>query len=208
MPGKSEIADRIAARGWSRAASSSAVEAVLDEITTALAAGERVTLTGFGTFEAATRAARTARNPRTGVSIDVPAITVARFHPGTALRSRVAAGVAVPPSALGAEPAGALAPVKVAPPTAKAPEKSSAPVKAPAPEKSAPSKAASKSAKAKPTKAEPTKAELKAAAKKAEKLAMVEAAAKKAGKSAKAKTVTKKKSDSKASSKHTKKKKK
>ena len=88
-----QIADRIAARGWSHAARSrSAVDAVLDEITAALAAGERVTLTGFGTFEAAGRAARTGRNPRTGESLDVAATTVARFHPGATLRARVAAG--------------------------------------------------------------------------------------------------------------------
>ena len=92
MPGKSQIADRIAARGASKAAAAAAVEAVLDEITTALAAGERVTLTGFGTFEATGRAARTGRNPRTGEALEVAATTVARFHPGATLRSRVAAG--------------------------------------------------------------------------------------------------------------------
>ena len=68
---------------------------MLDEITAALAAGERVTLTGFGTFEAAGRAARTARNPRTGEALEVAATTVARFHPGATLRARVAAGAAV-----------------------------------------------------------------------------------------------------------------
>ncbi len=92
MPGKSQIADRIAARGTTRTAALAAVDAVLDEITAALAAGERVTLTGFGTFEAAGRAARTARNPRTGATVDVAATTVARFHPGATLRTRVAGG--------------------------------------------------------------------------------------------------------------------
>lgn len=208
MPGKSEIADRIAARGWSRAASSSAVDAVLDEITAALAAGERVTLTGFGTFEAATRAARTARNPRTGVSIDVPAVTVARFHPGTALRSRVAAGVAVPAATLGAAPVGSLTPAAKASVTSSAPKAAKAPAPgattaAAVPEKAAAGKAATKSTSAK---TKPVKADLKkAAAKKAD----LKAAAKKAEKSAKAKTTAKKKakSDGKASSKHTKKKK-
>ncbi|NUU16460.1 HU family DNA-binding protein [Cellulomonas humilata] len=90
MTGKSQIADRIAARGASRPAAAAAVDAVLGEITSALAAGERVTLTGFGTFEAAGRAARTARNPRTGEALEVAATTVARFHPGATLRARVA----------------------------------------------------------------------------------------------------------------------
>ena len=117
MPGKSELADRIAARGWSRAAASTAVDAVLDEITAALVAGERVTLTGFGTFDSAPRAARTARNPRTGESIDVPATTVARFHVGATLRGRVASGSV---EALGALPAGppALRAAAVATPAA------------------------------------------------------------------------------------------
>ncbi|RHA44025.1 HU family DNA-binding protein [Cellulomonas rhizosphaerae] len=94
MPGKSQIVDRIVARGWSRQAAGSAVDAVLEEISAALAAGERVTLTGFGTFEAAPRAARNARNPRTGALVEVSATTVARFHPGVALRARVAGGSA------------------------------------------------------------------------------------------------------------------
>ena len=101
MTGKSQIADRIAARGASRSAAAAAVDAVLGEITSALAAGERVTLTGFGTFEAAGRAARTARNPRTGEALEVAATTVARFHPGATLRARVAGGSGEP---LGAVP--------------------------------------------------------------------------------------------------------
>src|SRR4051794_31118665 len=106
MPGKSELADRIAARGWSKAAASSAVDAVLDEITAALVAGERVTLTGFGTFETAGRAQRTARNPQTGAAVDVPATTVARFPPGATLRTRVASGKVAPLGALATGPAG------------------------------------------------------------------------------------------------------
>src|SRR6478735_2743927 len=97
MPGKSQIADRIAARGWSRSTAGTAVDAVLDEITAALAAGERVTLTGFGTFEAAAAAARSARNPRTGENHAGSAPTVARFHPGATLRARVADGVTSAP---------------------------------------------------------------------------------------------------------------
>ncbi|MBO3101345.1 HU family DNA-binding protein [Cellulomonas fengjieae] len=92
MVGKAQIADRIAARGATRPAAAAAVDAVLDEITAALASGERVTFTGFGTFEAAGRGARTARNPRTGEPLEVPATTVARFRPGATLRARVAGG--------------------------------------------------------------------------------------------------------------------
>ena len=170
MPGKSELADRIAARGWSKAAASSAVDAVLDEITAALVAGERVTLTGFGTFESAARAARTARNPQTGASIDVAATTVARFHPGATLRSRVASGTAEPLPALSGAPVGALAPAEVATtPAPLAPAPTKAKAAAPAkPKAAAPAKAAApvkSSSKAKAPAKAPTKAKAAAPAK-------------------------------------------
>lgn len=92
MVGKAQIVEGIAARGASRAAATAALDAVLAEITDALAGGERVTLTGFGTFEAVARTERTARNPRTGSTVTVAATTVARFHPGAGLREAVAAG--------------------------------------------------------------------------------------------------------------------
>lgn len=92
MVGKAQIVEGIAARGASRAAATAALDAVLAEITDALAGGERVTLTGFGTFEAVARSERTARNPRTGSTVTVAATTVARFHPGAALREAVASG--------------------------------------------------------------------------------------------------------------------
>lgn len=92
MVSKSQLAQRIAARGASSGQAQHAVDAVLDEITAALAAGEKVTLVGFGSFEPVARAARTARNPRTGESVAVAAATVARFHPGTALKAAVDGG--------------------------------------------------------------------------------------------------------------------
>jgi DNA-binding protein HU-beta len=92
MVGKAQIVEGIAARGSSRAAATAALDVVLAEITAALASGERVTLTGFGTFEAVSRGERTARNPRTGATVTVAATTVARFHPGAALREAVASG--------------------------------------------------------------------------------------------------------------------
>jgi DNA-binding protein HU-beta len=208
MPGKSELADRIAARGWSKAAASSAVDAVLGEITAALTAGERVTLTGFGTFESAPRGARTARNPRTGDAIEVPATTIARFHPGATLRAQVAAGTPVSPGALSAGPVGALAPVgnaapaaPVAPVAVQAPAPKKAAAKAPAVAK-APNKASKKADAL-------TKAELKAAERavaKAESDAK-KAAAKKAekAKAAAKKKPTKAKADAKHGTKHKKK---
>ena len=92
MVSKSQLASRIAARGASPAQAGHAVDEVLGEITAALAAGERVTLVGFGTFEAVARPARTARNPRTGETVPVVAGTVPRFHAGASLKAAVADG--------------------------------------------------------------------------------------------------------------------
>lgn len=66
-----------------------ALQAILDAIVTAVAAGDKVLLVGFGSFEARERQARTARNPKTGGVIRVPATTVPAFSPGKAFRDAV-----------------------------------------------------------------------------------------------------------------------
>lgn len=65
--------------------------ALLEETQAAVAAGKRVTLTGFGTFEARQRQATTGRNPHTGEPIDVPARKVPAFKAGTTFKERVTA---------------------------------------------------------------------------------------------------------------------
>lgn len=65
------------------------VNTIFDEITTALAENGRVELRGFGAFSVRERAARKGRNPRTGVSVSVPAKRVPFFKCGKELRSRV-----------------------------------------------------------------------------------------------------------------------
>ena len=65
------------------------VNAVLDEITDALAAGTRVELRGFGAFSTRQRDARTGRNPRTGEAVDVDAKRVPYFKPGKEMRERL-----------------------------------------------------------------------------------------------------------------------
>jgi len=122
MVSKSELSQRIAARGASHSQAAHAVDAVLGEITAALSAGEKVTLVGFGTFEPVARPARTARNPRTGESVPVKAATVARFHPGTALRAAVDGG-SVSLRAVGSLVVPAPAARVTAPVTAAAPAK-------------------------------------------------------------------------------------
>ncbi|MCY0876217.1 MAG: HU family DNA-binding protein [Firmicutes bacterium] len=63
-----------------------AVNAVLDSISEALAEGEKVQLIGFGTFETRTRKERSGRNPQTGEVITIPASSVPAFKPGNKLR--------------------------------------------------------------------------------------------------------------------------
>ena len=57
------------------------LDTVLDSIGAAIAAGDKVQLLGFGTFEKRERPARTARNPRTGETIEIAAASVPVFKP-------------------------------------------------------------------------------------------------------------------------------
>jgi len=72
-----------------KAVAGEAVEAILSGITGTLRDGGSVSLVGFGTFSVAARAARTARNPRTGASIAVPASNAPKFKAGKALKDAV-----------------------------------------------------------------------------------------------------------------------
>lgn len=65
------------------------VNAVFDTLTEAMIAGDKVSMVGFGNFEAAHQPARTARNPRTGEAVDVPAKYVPKFKPSTVLKAAV-----------------------------------------------------------------------------------------------------------------------
>lgn len=66
-----------------------AVDAMIASITEALANNDKVQLVGFGTFEVKERAARTAKNPRTGETVEVPAAKVPSFKAGKALKDTV-----------------------------------------------------------------------------------------------------------------------
>jgi DNA-binding protein HU-beta len=70
-------------------ATATALEAVLDVITEALATGEKVTLVGFGSFEARDRKARQGVNPSTGEKMTIPAARVVGFRVGNELKARV-----------------------------------------------------------------------------------------------------------------------
>ena len=66
-----------------------AVASVIDSITAALKAGEKVQLVGFGTFEVRDRAAKQGHNPRTGEPMTVPASKLPAFKAGKALKDAV-----------------------------------------------------------------------------------------------------------------------
>jgi len=87
---KAELIDHVAASAdLSKAAAGAAVEAVVSGVTGALSNGDSVSLVGFGTFSVSDRAARTARNPRTGEPINVPASKAPKFKAGKALKDAV-----------------------------------------------------------------------------------------------------------------------
>lgn len=87
---KVELINHVAATaGLSKADAGAAVDAVLGGITDALSSGDSVSLVGFGTFSVTARAARTARNPRTGSAIDVPASKAPKFKAGKGLKDAV-----------------------------------------------------------------------------------------------------------------------
>ena len=66
-----------------------ALNAFCSSVVKALKKGDKLTLTGFGTFGVARRRARTGRNPQTGREIKIPATRVAKFKPGNVLKSAV-----------------------------------------------------------------------------------------------------------------------
>ena len=76
--------------GMTKKDAEKAVSAAMEAITAELAAGNRVQLAGFGTFETKTRAARTGRNPKTKETIEIPASVVPVFKAGKALKDAVA----------------------------------------------------------------------------------------------------------------------
>jgi len=75
--------------GLSKKDSASALDAVLEAIKEALAAGDRVQLVGFGSFDVVQKAARMGMNPQTKEKIQIPAKKAVRFRAGQALKDAV-----------------------------------------------------------------------------------------------------------------------
>ena len=85
---KQEFVEQVASKsGLSRRDAAKAVDAFLSSVTDALKGGDSVSFTGFGKFSTAQRAAREGVNPRNpGQKVSIPAATVPRFQPGSALK--------------------------------------------------------------------------------------------------------------------------
>jgi DNA-binding protein HU-beta len=99
---KGQLVEALESRLGGRKAAAEAVDAVIDTIVRQVAKGERVAISGFGTFEKAARAARTGRNPRTGETVKIKKTSVPRFKAGTAFKGFVANPKTLPKAATGA----------------------------------------------------------------------------------------------------------
>jgi DNA-binding protein HU-beta len=99
---KAQLIDRLSAQLGSKKAATDAVESVIDTVTRAVAAGERVAITGFGVFEKVARPARTGRNPRTGAAVKIKKTSVPKFKPGQSFKDVVSGAKKLPKAAASA----------------------------------------------------------------------------------------------------------
>jgi len=112
---KSQLIDTLAARyEGNRKAAAHALEAVLDTITREVARGEKVAITGFGSFEKRVRDARWVRNPATGARMKAKKKAVPAFKPGAQLKDVVSGAKKLPKLTLAAVEAAAPAAAKPA----------------------------------------------------------------------------------------------
>lgn len=155
---KAQLVEAIADKVGGRQQAADAVDAVLDAIVRAVVAGDRVSVTGFGSFEKVDRPARYARNPQTGERVRVKKTSVPRFRAGQGFKDLVSGSKKLPKNdvAVKKAPKGSLSGGSSAARTT---------VKAAAAKKSAAKKATAKKTTAKKTTA--TAKKTSAAAKKA-----------------------------------------
>jgi len=132
---KAELIDAVASRlDGSKKAAADAVEAFIDTIAAAVAKGDKVSITGFGTFSKSDRPARTGRNPQTGAPVKIKATSVPKFKAGAEFKAIVSgkkkAAAAKPAAKKAAKPvAKKAAAKKVAKPAAKKATAKKAPAK-------------------------------------------------------------------------------
>ncbi|MEU1085743.1 HU family DNA-binding protein [Streptomyces sp. NPDC005892] len=93
---KAQLVEAIAEKVGGRQQAADAVDAVLDAIVRAVVAGDRVSVTGFGSFEKVDRPARYARNPQTGERVRVRKTSVPRFRAGQGFKDLVSGSKKLP----------------------------------------------------------------------------------------------------------------
>ncbi|MER5947889.1 HU family DNA-binding protein [Streptomyces sp. NPDC001904] len=93
---KAQLVEAIADKVGGRQQAAEAVDAVLDAIVRAVVSGDRVSVTGFGSFEKVDRPARYARNPQTGERVRVKKTSVPRFRAGQGFKDLVAGSKKLP----------------------------------------------------------------------------------------------------------------
>ena len=87
---KAELIESVASKvDLPRATAERAVNTMFDEMVAALKQGDKVNISGFGTFSVSTRKARTGRHPETGESIEIAASRAAKFKPGKTLKDEI-----------------------------------------------------------------------------------------------------------------------
>ncbi|NEC68527.1 HU family DNA-binding protein [Streptomyces sp. SID9727] len=203
---KAQLVEAIADKVGGRQQAADAVDAVLDAIVRAVVAGDRVSVTGFGSFEKVDRPARYARNPQTGERVRVKKTSVPRFRAGQGFKDLVSGSKKLPKNdvAVKKAPKGSLSGGSSARTTAKAAAKKATAKKAVAKKatakKATPAKKTTAAAtKTTAKKTSPAKKTTTAAAKKATPAPAKSTAAKKttAAKTAPAKKTTAKKAPAK-----------
>ncbi|MGD9960831.1 HU family DNA-binding protein [Nocardioides sp.] len=103
---KTQLIDALAARyEGNRKAAAHALDAVLDTITREVAKGEKVAITGFGSFEKRIRPARWVRNPQTGEKLKAKKTAVPKFNPGADLKNVISGAKKLPALTLASLPA-------------------------------------------------------------------------------------------------------
>jgi DNA-binding protein HU-beta len=165
---KSQLIDTLATRfEGNRKQAAHALESVLDTITREVAKGEKVAITGFGSFEKRVRDARWVRNPRTGERIKAKKTAIPKFSAGADLKAVVSGAKKLPKLTLSAASSATSAAKKTASKStaAKKTTAKKAPAKKATATKSAAKKAPAKKAAAKKTAAKSTAAKKTAARK-------------------------------------------
>lgn len=133
---KAQLIEALSERLGDKKAAGAAVDGLVDVIVRTVNKGEKVNITGFGVFEKRARAARTARNPRTGETVKVKKTNVPAFRAGTSFKDVISGTKKLPrvtaAKAAAATPARATATRAAAATTTRAASTRTAAAKAPA----------------------------------------------------------------------------